>query len=82
MGITTVLIAITSILVYCFLGKLAAESYAKISDECLFIMKWYRQPIEWQKCYILVTLNMQMPVFYQAFGVIYLNLETFTKVSV
>lgn len=44
-------------------------------------MTWYKLPIALQKVYMLMMMNVQKPLNYHAFGVIYLNLETFTKVS-
>lgn len=66
---------------YCYLGKLANESYAQMPG-CMFYMNWYEMPAESQKYFILMIGNMQRALYYRGFGVLVLNLETFTKVSV
>lgn len=79
MAIWTLLIGMVSILIYCYLGKISTESYEEMSD-CVYKMKWYVLPIELQKFFILMIANMEKSLQYHGFGVIDLNLETFTKV--
>lgn len=43
-------------------------------------MNWYRLPIRLQKHLIIIIRDMQIPQYYDGFGVLYLNLETFFKV--
>ena len=78
---TAILIVITNLLIYCYLGKLATETYEKMSD-CVYKMDWHELLIDLKKYFILLIKNMQKPLYYHGFGVIYLNLETFTKVSI
>lgn len=80
-GITEFLLGMTNLLIYCYLGKLANASYAKMPNR-IFYMKWFELPNKLQRYYILMIKNMQIPLYYRGFGVIHLDLETFTKVSV
>lgn len=67
------------IFVMCFFGKMATESFEKMSY-CLFEFDWHRLPVHLQKYFILMIGNTQRPLFYHGFGICILNLETFTKV--
>lgn len=82
-NILTILAATTvsssNLFVYCYFGKLATESYEKMSD-CLYETKWWELPIELQKYFLLMNINMQRPLCYHGFDVAVLNLETFTQV--
>lgn len=82
MVITTFSVGLVNLLIYCYLGKSATESHGKMSDCIYYNIKWYKLSIELQKHFILMIKNMQKPIYYHGFGVIYLNLETFTKASV
>lgn len=77
--IATTSIGMSTLLIYCYFGKLATESYMMMSD-CVFNMEWYEQPIELQRHFILMIRNMQKPLYYHGFEVAKLNLETFVKV--
>lgn len=81
MAVTAVLVGTSNLLMYCYLSKLATDSYAKMSDCVYNKITWYELPIGLQKYFVLMIQNMQQPLNYHGFGVIYLNLETFTKVS-
>lgn len=78
--VTTTGMGMTMLLIYCYLGKVATESFAKMSD-CVYNMKWYELPVNLQKYVILMIMYMQKPLYYHGHGVIYVNLETFTKVN-
>lgn len=80
-AVALILIGISNALLYCYFGKIATESYEKMHDY-LFKLKWYKLPIATQKYFILMAANMQKPLCYHGFGVLYLNLETFTRVRV
>lgn len=81
LAMTTASVTVTNLLIYCFFGKLATESFAKMSD-CVYNMDWHELPIGLQKYLILMIANMQKPLYFHGFGVINLNLETFTKVRI
>lgn len=70
----------SNLLIYCYLGKLASESYEKMSD-CVYNIKWYKLAAGLQKYFILMIANMEIPIYYHGFGVVDLHLETFSKVS-
>lgn len=66
--------------VYCYFGKIATESYAKMSD-CLFESNWPEKPVKLQKYFILMIGNAQRPLEYHGFGLAVLKLETFANVN-
>lgn len=70
----------TSIMfVYCYYGEMATESFELLSD-CLYASHWPNFQIKLQKYYILMIANAQ-PLSYHGFHIIYLSLNTFSKVS-
>lgn len=65
--------------VYCYFGKLATDSYRKMSD-CVYDLNWQELPLRLRKYIILIT-NMQKTIYYHGFEVAVLNLNTFFRVS-
>lgn len=78
--VVTTSLSTGNLFLYCYFGKLATDSYSKMSD-CLYNMNWRKQPIKLQKYFVLMIQNIQKPVYYHGFDVATLNLETFLKVS-
>lgn len=81
--IVTVLIStfigISNIFLFCYFGKLATESYANLCDY-LYEFNWHELPNDLQKYFILMIGNAQQTLYYSGFGMIILDLETFSKV--
>lgn len=48
--LTSTSLGMSTLLLYCYFGKLATESYETMSD-CVYKMEWYEQPNELQKCF-------------------------------
>lgn len=69
---------LSNLFVYHFFGKMATESYRKMSD-CLYECNWQDLTLKHQKHMIIMITNAQGPMRYDGFGMV-LNLETFTKV--
>lgn len=65
---------------YCFFGKIATESFARMAD-CLYESNWLILKPKLQKYLVLMIGNAQRPVYYHGFGLATLNLETFAYVS-
>lgn len=65
---------------YCFFGKLAIDSFAKMPD-CVFKMNWQKLPVRLQKYVILMIADMQIPIYYHGFEVAIIDLRTFIGVS-
>lgn len=68
-----------NLFLYCFLGKLATESFIQMSDfvhQC----NWLDLPIDLKKYFIRMMENTQRPLYHE-YGIAVLNLETFLKVS-
>lgn len=68
------------LLLYCFFGKVATSSYEDMIDY-LYFANWTESPIVLQKEFVILLANAQKPLSYHGFGVVFLNLETFTKVK-
>lgn len=75
-----ILTSVSILFLYCFFGKIATESHSNIAD-CLIEANWIDLPVELQKSIMLMIASGQREFFYHGFGVIILNLETFTRVS-
>lgn len=73
-------LGISNISLYCYLGKLATESYAKMAD-CVYDSNWYKMPLNLQKYLVLMIANAQAPLHYHGFKIAVLSLETLTKVG-
>lgn len=69
----------TVLFVYCYYGSIATNrltAYSKTIYNC----KWYLLPSDMQKSFIVMIACAQHPQFYTGFGMINLNLETFSTV--
>lgn len=66
--------------VYCYLGKTATDNYAAFAD-CVYGSQWPMLPIKLQRFVQLMIGNAQRRLYYDGFGVVVLDLETFTSVS-
>lgn len=69
-----------NIFVHCLYGKLATAQFDKLPTY-LFESNWQNLPLNLRKYYILMLANTKQPLYFDGFGVLILNLETFTKVS-
>lgn len=69
-----------SLFLFCFFGKMATESYEKMSIS-LFECDWQNFSIDLQKYLLLMIGNSQRPLYFHGFWVITLDLETYSKVS-
>lgn len=72
-------VGVTNLFIYCYFGKLATESYEKMTDY-LVQSNWYEHPNNLQKYLILIIANTQTPVVYHGFNIAVLDLQTFSKV--
>lgn len=77
--ISGILSGIANLLLYCYFGYLATESYLMISDH-LYEFKWYNRPIKFQKKLNFMIQNAQQEHFFHGFSIAKLNLNTFTQV--
>lgn len=66
--------------IYCYYGKQATDSYAAFAMS-LYQMAWTNLPNDLQKYFIFMIANAQKEVSYRGFGLVKLNLETFTTVN-
>ena len=76
---TNTLVGITNLLIYCYFGKMATESYEKMAD-CLYECNWLDLSVQLQKHFIIMIGNAQRSIYYHGSGMSVLNLQTFNKV--
>lgn len=72
-------IGLSMLFLYCYFGKTATDSLAKMSD-CLWHCNWQDLSLKHQKYLIIMIQNTQRPIHYHGFGIAVLNLEIFTTV--
>ena len=73
-------VGVSNLFLYCFLGKVASESYEKMAN-ALYKSDWTSLSNNYQKYFIVMIAHAQKPVFYHGFGMAIMNLQTFNKVS-
>lgn len=66
--------------VCCQYGKSSTSYYSAFAD-CLYNSNWICLPIEIQKRFIIMIAYAQKPMFYHGYGIIILNMKTFSKVQ-
>lgn len=69
-----------TLFLYCYYGKYATDCQAAFALSA-YEMDWINFPIEFQRYFILIIANAQLPLSYHGYGIVDLNLETFAKVS-
>lgn len=69
-----------NIFLYCYFGKMASESFEKVAD-CIYDANWPNISVKLQKDVLIMLSNTQRPLSYDGFGVLVLNLQTFTSVN-
>lgn len=83
-GFILIVIAInvsgSNLFLYCFFGQSANDIYLEIADS-YFNAKWIQLSPKLQKYFIIMIANAQRPLYYDGFGVAYLELNTFLRVS-
>lgn len=79
--ILAVIVGGSNLYLYCYFGQSAHDHYIDLSD-VYFEANWRKLPDELQKYFTLMCANAQLPLYYHGFGVAYINLNTFLRVSV
>lgn len=69
-----------SLYLFCYFGKLATESFENMSN-CIYNTSWQQFDIELKKYVIVMIENAQKSLYFHGYGVLILNLETFTQVQ-
>ena len=69
----------SNLFLLCFFGKLASESYDLTADY-LCDFDSHELSLNLQKYFIIMIAGAQSPHIYRGYGIIDLNLQTFTKV--
>lgn len=66
--------------IYCFFGSVASDDFLRHTD-CIFESLWYELPTKLQRTIVMIVRNAQQEMCFDGFGMLTLNLMTFTKVS-
>lgn len=69
-----------NIFLYCFFGIMASESFEGMADS-IYNANWPSIPFKLHKNILIMMLNTQQPLYYEGFGILILNLQTFSSVS-
>lgn len=69
-----------NIFLYCFFGIMASESFEGMAD-CIYNANWPRIPGKLHTNILIMMSNTQQPIYYDGFGILILNLQTFSSVS-
>lgn len=69
-----------SLYLFCNFGKLATQSFQQMSD-CVYNSNWQQFDIDLKKWMIFMIKNAQKPLHFHGYGMLILNLETFTQVN-
>lgn len=73
-------INLTILLVFCYYGKMATESFENMAD-CLYESNWLDLTVDLQKYFITLIINTQRRLYYHGYGMVVLDLETFCRAS-
>lgn len=80
LGIMTTIMGTGNIFLYCFVGTLTTDIFARYADFS-YESVWYKIPVELQKYLLLVVVDAQNPHAFDGFGFIQLDLVFFMKVT-
>lgn len=69
-----------NLFVYSYFGHEANENHMEISD-CFYQSDWYNLPLYLEKYFVIIIANAQRPLYYHGFGVAFINLNTFIRVT-
>lgn len=70
----------SNLFIYCYFSQRSTDYFLHFAD-ILYATKWYENAEDLCKWYILIMGNAQKPLAYDGFGLAYMNLTTFAKVS-
>lgn len=77
--VMTTFVALSVLFLYCYFGKLAADSY-ELMCECVYDSFWQKLSPNLQKYIVVMIANMQQSLYYHGFGIVTLDLRTFIRV--
>lgn len=69
-----------TLLLFCYFGHISTNAYLKMGDR-LFESDWFNRPLNYQKSFLLIIQSAQQGNYYQGFGVVHLDLNTYCTVS-
>lgn len=75
----SIIIGTANPFLFCYLGKLATESFENMAY-CVYSSNWHQLDVNLKKCAVLMITIGQRPLIYHGYGMLTLNLETFTQV--
>lgn len=80
-AVISMLTSAGNIFLYSYVGTLSTAQFLRFSD-VVYESLWYKFPVELQKYLRLIIANAHRRQAFDGFGVMELNLETFTKVYI
>lgn len=78
-AVSCTLVSSTTLLVYCYYGKMASYSFLGIA-ETLYECDWHTHQLKYQKYFVIAFSNGQKPMHFHGSHFMVLNLETFKDV--
>lgn len=73
--------ALVNLFIFCYFGRIATDSFAKMSDCVYFKLNWQKIPPKQQAIVVLMIRNMQKPIHFHGFDVAIMDLNTFIQVN-
>lgn len=81
MLLTSGIVGIANLFVFCYFGKLTTESFTKFADY-VYDLNWQKFGIDLKKSAILIIQLAHRPLYYEGYGIFILDLQTFTQVCI
>lgn len=73
-------VSLSTLFLYCYFGQVATDCYEGMANT-LYESNWLHLPSNLQKYFVLMIANAQIPENYHGFGIAFLNLNTYLRVS-
>lgn len=74
------MVSVTNLYLYCYAGATVTINCLKYSEN-IFEKDWYLMAVDLQKYLILMIRSTHRPLVFNGYGILKLNLETFTQVN-
>lgn len=78
--VNAVMLSVTNLYLYCYAGATVTINFSKYS-KTIFQRDWYLMSVGLQKYLILMIRSAHRPLVFTGYGILKLDLETFTSVG-
>lgn len=68
-----------NLFLYCYFGSHVTENCLKFAN-VLYKTEWYNTSVKMQRYFVLMIANAQKELCYSGFGIVLMNIETFSTV--